>query len=151
MKKNSTSIIICAAGMVLAGVMVGMSGVPSQEAGAFTKSTLVVPGIGTTYGYAKYTNSTGSTTITPSNGVTSITFSDISSFPTNYQSVVLGQDTLTQKMYGTNPLANTITIPVSTNAVTGNDPYKLTVYVLNTPPPPSNGVPILMSLIQNTN
>jgi hypothetical protein len=151
MKKSLTSVIIVAGGILLAGVLVGLSGVPSDEAGVFTKSTSVIPGIGTTYGYAKYTNSAGSVVITPSNGVTSITFADISSFPAPYNSVVVGWDAITQKEYGTNMLANTVTIPVSTNALTTNDSYKLTVYVLNTPPPPSNGVPIIMSLVQHTN
>jgi hypothetical protein len=151
MKKSFTSVIIVAAGMVLAGVMVSMSGVPREEAVAFTKSTGVTPGVGTNYGYAKYTNSAGSIVITPSNGVVSFTFADISGFPAPYHSVAIGLDSVTGIAYGTNTLTNTVTIPVSTNSVTTNDSYKLMVYIMNNPPPPSNGVPIILSLVQNTN
>jgi len=151
MKKNFTSVIIVTAGMVLAGVMVSKSGVPSDEAVAFTKSVANTPGVGTNYGFAKYTNSAGSIVITPSNGIVSMTFADISGFPAPYHSVAVGLDTVTLTEYGTNMLTNTITIPVSTNALTTNDSYKLMVYIMNNPPPPSNGVPIVLRLVQNTN
>jgi hypothetical protein len=144
MKKNFTSVIICAAGMVLAGVMVGLSGVPSQEATSFKMQTNTVPGIGFVYGYVKYTNSAGSTSITPSNNVTSFTFSDVSGFPPPYVSYAIGVDITMATQYPTNNYANTVTFPVSTN-----HHYTLTAYVISNPP--SNGTPIITSLVQNTN
>jgi len=144
MKKSFTSVIIVAAGMVLAGVMVGLSGVPSNEALSFKEQTNSVPTVGFIYGEVRYTNSAGSTSITPSNNVTSFTFSDLSGFPPPYISYAVGLDANTLIQYPTNNYTNTVTFPVSTN-----HHYSLAVYIMNSPP--TNGTHILTSLVQNTN
>ncbi len=142
--KSFTTVIIVAAGMLLAGVMVGMSGVPCQEAISFKLQTNTVSGIGFYYGLVRYTNSSGSISISPSNNATSFTFSDISGFPPPYVSYAVGMDVNTSTQYPTNNYTNTVSFPVSTN-----HHYSLTVYVMSNPP--SNGTPIITSLVQNTN
>lgn len=124
--------------------------VPGLESIAFqalAKNTNQIGGVN--YGVEDYTNGTGgtgSTIITPSNGVTSFTFSDISGIPAPYNSWAIGIDRVTLKSYPTNSslYTNTVTFPV-----TSSHTYYLTVYVKNPPPPPTNGQILTLKLSQN--
>ena len=146
MKKNFTSVVIVAAGMVLAGVINSSFGDPTTESATFKQITPTPVDGFTSYGSVNFTNGTGAIWIKPTNGVTSFTFSDISAYPAPYKSVVIGMNKTTFQVYGTNTLSNVVTFPVASNYS-----YSLTVYVTNVPPPPTNGQLISMQLLENTN
>jgi len=116
----------------LAGFAAGVVWADTQN-DAFTKQTggsgSGCPG--TYSGYAKMTNSAGAFWLTPPTNTSSGTLTDASGWGTNYVSVAYVQrksDLVT--WCGT----NSVTFP-ATNATQ----YSLTVYVKNTPPPPTNG------------
>jgi hypothetical protein len=95
------------------------------------------PGVYT--GYSKMTNSTGGIWITPPTNTTSGTFTNASGFPPPYVSIALAvrkSDSMT--WCGT----NSVTFPA-----TNSTSYQLTVYVKNTPPPPTNGQPTTLQII----
>jgi hypothetical protein len=146
MKKSFNSVIIVAAGLVLACVISRSFGNPSVEAVAFHQTGATTGNGFTYYGTVSFTNGAGSIWIKPTNGVTSFTFSDTSGFPAPYKSVVIGMNKTTYQMYGTNTLTNVVTFAVATNYS-----YSLTLYVTNVPPPPTNGQLITMQLLENTN
>jgi hypothetical protein len=85
------------------------------------------------------TNSAGSVWLTPPTNATSGTFTNASGFAPPYVSVacVLRKSDL-MSWCGT----NSVTFPVTNTAQ-----YSLTVYVKNTPPPPTNGQPVNLQVI----
>lgn len=88
-------------------------------------------------GYAKMTNNLGTFWITPPTNTTSGTLTDASGFPAPYASVasVMCNDFTT--WCGT----NSVTFPA-----TNSKNYTLTIYVKSTPPPPTNGQPIVLQI-----
>jgi hypothetical protein len=89
-------------------------------------------------GYAKMTNSTGTLWLTPPTNTGSGTFTDASGFAAPYVSVAsVVRKSDSAAWCGT----NSVTFPA-----TNTDQYSLTVYVKNTPPPPTNGQPMNLQI-----
>jgi len=120
--------------------------VPGLESFTFQATSNTDSLAGVNYGIERYTNSAGSYLIQPSNGVAHFTFSDISGLPAPYNSQAIAIEQKHGIIYGTNSITNSITFPV-----TNTDSYKLTVFILNPPPPPTNGQVITLKLLQNYN
>ena len=119
--------------------------VPAVESFAFQATTNTDSIAGSYYGIEHYTNGAGSFTITPSNGVSSFTFSDISGIPAPYNSWAIGFDKITGGHFPTNNVfTNTVTF-----SVISSHTYNLTVFIKNPPPPPTNGQAITLKLHQN--
>jgi hypothetical protein len=135
MKRNIGKII---AALAVGGFVAGVAWADT-ECIPFTVSTGQGTGcIGSFTGYAKYTNTAGTLWITPSNGVTSGTFTDTSGYGSNYVSIA-SVERQSDRMFwcGT----NNVTFPA-----TNTQRYQLVVYVKNTPPPPTNGAPMNLQL-----
>lgn len=95
--------------------------------------------IGTYYGYARLTNSTtGAYWLVPPTNSTSATFTNLTDLGdgANCDMVVMSKRTFTA-WCGT----NSVTFPVSSV-----DQYELTMYIKNTPPPPTNNQPLSMQV-----
>jgi len=138
MKKNKIPTIICAAAVLLAGVISHIAMADTQIIPFTPQSSGTgggCPGVST--GFAKMTNSAGTFTLTPPTNTVSGTFSDTSDFGSNYVSVA----------YVTCGLSswcdtNSVTFP-ATNSKT----YKCTVFVKSPLPPPTNGQPISLQIV----
>ncbi len=93
---------------------------------------------GTVTGFAKMTNSMGTFWITPPANTTNGTLTDASGFPAPYVSVAC----VTRKSDFANWCAtNTVTFPA-----TSSNSYQLFIFVKSTPPPPTNGQPIILQI-----
>jgi len=123
--------------LALAGFMTCVA-VADVQLIPFTVKTVSGSGCPGSYtGYAKMTNNAGTIWIAPPTNAVSGTLTDASGFPSPYVSVacVLRNDLTT--WCGT----NSVTFP-ATNSKT----YSLSVYVKNTPPPPTNGQPMTLQI-----
>jgi hypothetical protein len=121
------------AGLAITGLAISMVWAQDQMA-PFTMKTGTGAGcVGSFLGYARMTNSIGTLWITPPPNTTSGTFTDLSSFGSNYVSIA----TVTCLTNITTPLceSNTITFKASSSAK-----YEFTVYVKQSPP--TNGEPL---------
>jgi hypothetical protein len=89
-------------------------------------------------GFAKMTNSTGGLWITPPANTTNGTLTDASGFSAPYASVAY----VSRKSDGLTWCdTNSVTFPA-----TNSTSYQLTIYVKNTPPPPTNGQPMNLQI-----
>lgn len=144
MKTNKTAKIFCATLLTLTGLAAGVV-LAEQQAIPFTQqdggSGSGCPGAYT--GFAKMTNSTdGTFWVKPPTNAINGTLTDASGFASPYVSVAYVKrksDSVT--WCGT----NSVTFPAS-----GTDKYLLTVYVKNTPPPPTNGQPMNLQITWQT-
>jgi hypothetical protein len=135
MKRNIGNMI---AALVFCGFAAGMAWADSESIPFTPKTSEGIGCVGTYTGYAKYTNNAGTLWITPSNGVTSGTFTDASQFGSNYVSIATATRQVDQMCWcGT----NTVTFPA-----TNSQRYQLVVYVKNIPPPPTNGAQINLQI-----
>lgn len=134
-KKLKTSKIAFVAALLLAGFMHVCAFAQQYTQKQFdlaALSTNINPKLGTYYAIAQMTNSAGTYWITPSNGVSSCTFQDVSGFPPPYTWAAMVQSRNFHQFVATN---NTpLTFP-ATNTMS----YTLTVYVTSPLPPPTNG------------
>jgi hypothetical protein len=138
MKKNKIPTIICAAAVLLAGVISQIALADTQIIPFTPKSSGTGGGCTGVYtGFAKMTNSAGTFALTPPTNTTSGTFSDISGFGAPYVSVAnvsCGLSTWCD--------TNSVNFP-ATNSKT----YVCTVYVKSPLPPPTNGQPISLQIV----
>ncbi len=112
----------------------------STEIQPFSKTTGSVHGCPGAYtGLVKMTNNPGGgILVTPPANTTSGTFTDASSFGSNYVSdVYVMRNSDYMSWCGT----NNVTFPVSSG-----DQFYLTIYVKNNPPPPTNGQQIVAQI-----
>jgi hypothetical protein len=100
--------------------------------GAFNNTSGSIVCVGSYTGYAYITNSaTTNIWFTPSSGITNCTITDSSGLSSPYWSVVRASSKdLIFSACGT----NTVSFPVSSSKQ-----YRFTIYIKNTPPPPTNG------------
>jgi hypothetical protein len=94
-------------------------------------------------GFAKMTNSVGTFWITPPTNVTSGTLTDMSGFPSPYVSVAFAEQKSDLKTWCD---TNSVTFPAINSTS-----YELFVYVKSTPPPPTNGQPMNLQIVWQTN
>lgn len=131
--KTST---ICAAAFMLAGcayVSAQQSPYTQSQCDPSTLVTSTNASVGVYYATAKMTNSIGGIWITPSNGVTSCTFQDVSGFALPYTwSAIVVRHSDYHSFVTTN---STPLIFTATNTTS----YSFTVYVNSPTPPPTNG------------
>ena len=94
-------------------------------------------------GYARMTNSAGAFWITPPTNAVNGTLTDLSGFPPPYVSVayVVRRSDLTSWCD-----TNSVAFPA-----TNSSSYELWVYVKNAPPPPTNGQPMNLQIVWQTN
>ena len=145
MKTNELQIIGKVAALVTAVFCLGGDYAQAQistENLPFSKSSGTVDGCPGSYtGLVKFTNSAGTvplTLVTPPLNTTSGTLTDASSFGSNYVSRVYAVRASDFNSWcGT----NSVSFPVSTG-----DQFYLTIYVKNSPPPPTNGQPIVAQI-----
>lgn len=95
------------------------------------------------YAYGKATNSAGGTLITPPTNAVAVTVTDISGYPAPYSSAAAVW--LQGAMLPT-CASNTVTC-----SVTNTKQYQLLIYVTSPTPPPTNGQPLTIQYIWQTN
>jgi hypothetical protein len=107
-----------------------------------------IPGSGSTSCAGSYTgmvyitnSATGTLVFTPPAGATNCIATDVSGFASPYESVV--KVTRTDNLFSTCG-TNSISFPVSSNKS-----YKFNIYIKNTPPPPSAGDTVTLSIQWN--
>jgi len=110
-----------------------------QQSIPFTKKSVSGSGCPGAYtGFAKMTNSAGTFWITPPTNTSSGTLTDASGFPSPYVSVAC----VTRKSDATSWCGTNSVTFSATNATS----YQLMIVVKNTPPPPTNGEPVILQI-----
>jgi len=141
MKIKSRFKIVCLVTLTVAGFYSWVAMADSQgDKPTFGQGTNSCAG--TYYAYAKMTNGSGGVWLTPPANTKSGVFTDLSGFPAPYSSSVIVAQRNLVSWCGTNGL----NFPV-TNGMT----YSVTVYVTSPTPPPTNGQPLNLSVMWNTN
>ena len=142
--KTST---ICVVALVAAGC--SFSGAVAQQSTEteVNKATVMTSSnqyVGVYYAKSFMTNSSGGLWIIPPTNALTGTFQDASGFPSPYSSSVLVQRRSDLAWWCTNN-NNSVTFPAT------NSSYSLTVYVVSSCPPPTNGQPMTLQVTWNTN
>jgi hypothetical protein len=132
--------IICAAAVILAGLMACIA---SEQTQSDVPAMGEVTGTGcppTYYALARMTNSAGQFWLTPPAGTTNGIFMDVSGFPKPYAS-----STQVIRRSDLNPWCATGTNGVSFPASSSTS-YSMAVYVTSKTPPPTNGQPLVLQV-----
>lgn len=132
-QKNICSVIVLLAGITASIVMADNQVIPFTKKSGGGGSGCP----GTYTGYIKMTNSAGTFWFTPPTNAVSGTLTDASGFSAPYVSVASVTCNDLSSWCGT----NSVTFPATNSKL-----YSLTVYVKNTPPPPTNSQPMTLQI-----